>query len=52
MWLAPSRCYLVITQKAFERLKPLVDPAVLTVVAESGGKLLLTNHQLNPHGAS
>jgi hypothetical protein len=46
-WLAPQRCYLVITRKAFERLRPLVDPALLTVVAESGGKVLLTNQRLN-----
>jgi hypothetical protein len=52
MWLAPARCYLVITQKSLGRLTPLVDPALLTVVAESGGKLLLTNHRLNPHGPS
>jgi len=35
---------LVIRQPASERLKKLVDPNLLTVVAESGGKLLLTNH--------
>src|SRR5208283_536375 len=44
MWLQPERCYLVITQKAAERLKTLVEPKLLTVVAQSGGKLLLTNH--------
>jgi 4-amino-4-deoxy-L-arabinose transferase-like glycosyltransferase len=44
MWLAPARCYLVITDTAVERLKKLVDPGGLMVVAHSGGKLLLTNH--------
>lgn len=44
MWLQPERCYLVITRKAADRLKSLVEPKSLTVVARSGGKLLLTNH--------
>ncbi len=44
LWLQPERYYLVIRQPASERLKNLVDPKLLTVVAESGGKLLLTNH--------
>ena len=52
MWLQPERCYLVITDTAVERLKKLVDARLLTVVAHSGGKLLLTNHSLltNPPG--
>ena len=41
MWLQPGRCYLVITQEAAARLKKLVDPQQFTVVAQSGGKLLL-----------
>jgi 4-amino-4-deoxy-L-arabinose transferase-like glycosyltransferase len=44
LWLRPDRYYLVITEKAAERLKQLVEPQMLTVVAQSGGKLLLTNH--------
>jgi hypothetical protein len=44
LWLQPDRCYLVITDGAGERLKKLVAPELLTVVAHSGGKLLLTNH--------
>ncbi len=44
LWLLPDRCYLVISEPAAERVKKLVDPALLTVVAQSGGKLLLTNH--------
>ena len=43
-WLQPDRCYLVITQEAAQRLKQLVEPQLLTIVAHSGGKLLLTNH--------
>jgi 4-amino-4-deoxy-L-arabinose transferase-like glycosyltransferase len=44
LWLQPDRHYLVITEKAAERLKKLVEPKLLTIVAQSGGKLLLTNH--------
>ncbi len=46
MWLQPERYYLVIASKAAGRLKKLVDPEMLYVVAESGGKLLLTNHRV------
>jgi 4-amino-4-deoxy-L-arabinose transferase-like glycosyltransferase len=46
LWLQPDRYYLVITQTEAERLKKLVDPSVLSVVAQSGGKLLLTNHRV------
>jgi hypothetical protein len=45
LWLQPQRYYLVIKEESVERLRKLVDPTVLTVVARSGGKLLLTNHQ-------
>jgi 4-amino-4-deoxy-L-arabinose transferase-like glycosyltransferase len=44
LWLQPDRCYLVITQQAAARLRNLVEPRLLTVVSQSGGKLLLTNH--------
>jgi len=44
LWLQPDRYYLVIRRESAERLKKLVDPQLLTVVAQSGGKLLLTNH--------
>ena len=43
LWLQPDRYYLVITQGAAQRLKQLVEPKLLTIVAQSGGKLLLTN---------
>ena len=49
LWLQPDRYYLVITDRAAERLKKLVEPNLLTVVAQSGGKLLLTNHALTNH---
>jgi 4-amino-4-deoxy-L-arabinose transferase-like glycosyltransferase len=44
LWLQPDRYYLVITREAAERLKNLLEPELLTIVAQSGGKLLLTNH--------
>jgi 4-amino-4-deoxy-L-arabinose transferase-like glycosyltransferase len=44
LWLEPDRYYLVITEKAAERLRKLAEPKLFTVVAQSGGKLLLTNH--------
>jgi 4-amino-4-deoxy-L-arabinose transferase-like glycosyltransferase len=44
LWLQPDRYYLVIREESAERLRKLVDPQLLTVVAQSGGKLLLTNH--------
>ena len=44
LWVQPQRYYLVIRQEAAERLKQLVEPSLLTIVAQNGGKLLLTNH--------
>jgi len=44
LWLQPDRYYLVIRQESAERLKKLVEPRLLTVVAQGGGKLLYTNH--------
>jgi hypothetical protein len=44
LWLQPERYYLVIRQESVDRLKKLIDPKMLIVVAQSGGKLLLTNH--------
>jgi len=46
LWLQPERCYLIITREAAERLKQLVEPQLLNIVAQSGGKLLLTNQTL------
>jgi hypothetical protein len=47
LWQQPERYYLVIRQESAERLKKLVDPQLLTVVMQSGGKLLLTNHPVS-----
>ena len=46
LWNAPARCYLVASQSALPRLERLVRRAALNVVAESGGKLVLTNQGL------
>ncbi len=45
-WMEPRRCYIVAKQDAYDRLEKTVAPAALTVVARSGGKLLLTNQPL------
>ena len=46
LWVGPARCYLVAAQTSLPRLEALVGVPNLDVVAESGGKLLLTNHPL------
>jgi 4-amino-4-deoxy-L-arabinose transferase-like glycosyltransferase len=46
LWRQPDRYYLVIRQESAERLRKVVDPNLLTIVAQGGGKLLLTNHRL------
>jgi 4-amino-4-deoxy-L-arabinose transferase-like glycosyltransferase len=46
LWLQPDRRYLVIKRESAERLRSLVEPGLLNVVAQSGGKLLLTNHRV------
>jgi 4-amino-4-deoxy-L-arabinose transferase-like glycosyltransferase len=43
LWVAPARCYLVASLTAVPRLEKLVGHDKLVVVAESGGKLLLSN---------
>ncbi len=43
MWLQPQRCYIVLSQSARPRLEKLVGADKLNVLAESGGKLILTN---------
>ena len=45
LWLQPDRYYLVIRENALARLKKLVEPGKFNIVAQSGGKLLLTNHR-------
>jgi 4-amino-4-deoxy-L-arabinose transferase-like glycosyltransferase len=44
MWLEPQRWYLVLKDEERPRLEKLVGRERLETVAESGGKLLLTNH--------
>ncbi len=46
LWFKPERFYLVAQESAVPRLQSLVGSGQLDVVAESGGKLLLTNHPL------
>jgi 4-amino-4-deoxy-L-arabinose transferase-like glycosyltransferase len=46
LWLAPGRCYLLAPKSALSRYVDLVGRASLNVVAESGGRDLLTNHPL------
>ena len=43
MWLTPARCYVVASETAVPRFEKLVGSAALHVVAESGGKVVLTN---------
>jgi 4-amino-4-deoxy-L-arabinose transferase-like glycosyltransferase len=43
MWAGPGRYYLVASRTALPRLEKLAGRARLDIVAESGGKLLLTN---------
>ncbi len=43
MWLASARCYVVASESAVPRFQKLVGSAALHVVAESGGKVVLTN---------
>lgn len=43
MWLGPERCYIVLSQSARARLEKLVGAERLSVLAESGGKLILSN---------
>jgi len=45
LWLRPERSYIVARQSALPRLENLVGSAQLNVVATSGGKVLLTNHE-------
>ena len=46
LWLTEPRFYLVCAQTSLPRLQTLVAPASLNIVAQIGGKLLLTNHPL------
>lgn len=44
MWLEDARCYLVASHSALPRLEALVGRQRLNVVADSGGKVVLSNH--------
>ena len=46
LWLEPMQTYLVTDQTQMPRLERLVGSARLNSVAESGGKLILSNHLL------
>jgi hypothetical protein len=43
LWTSRDRYYLVASQNGAERIENIVGQAHFTVVAASGGKLLLTN---------
>jgi len=44
LWAQPKRCYIVAKESAVPRLESLVSRKELSVVAESGGKVVFTNH--------
>ena len=46
IWLSPQRYYLAIKEEAVPRLRALVGNDRLILVAESGGKALFTNRQV------
>ena len=43
LWLSPQRYYLVASESALSRLESLVAKERLKVIAQSGGKVVLTN---------
>jgi 4-amino-4-deoxy-L-arabinose transferase-like glycosyltransferase len=45
-WLEPDRYYIVINKSLLPHLEDLVGSAQLRLIAESGGKVLLTNRAL------
>jgi 4-amino-4-deoxy-L-arabinose transferase-like glycosyltransferase len=47
LWIAPARQYLLINLKDEPYYEGVVAPGEMVQVAESGGKLLLTNHPVN-----
>jgi 4-amino-4-deoxy-L-arabinose transferase-like glycosyltransferase len=47
LWMSPARQYLLIFSKDEPYYEGLVAPGEIVQVAESGGKLLLTNHPLD-----
>lgn len=51
LWMAPGREYLLTFASAQPRYEELVGADKLVTVAESGGKVLLTNHPLDERTA-
>src|ERR1700722_18512932 len=49
-WVEPGRYYLLATDSSVGRLEGLVGRSKLTLVAESGGKSLFTNHPIASSG--
>jgi 4-amino-4-deoxy-L-arabinose transferase-like glycosyltransferase len=47
-WLSPGRCYIVANADQLHRFEALVGKGALFTIAQSGGKLLLTNHPIPP----
>ena len=47
LWLKPERSYIVAKQSVVPQLESLVGAADLNLVAESGGKVVLTNHPIS-----
>ena len=48
MWLGPQRCYLMVDEGKRPQFEKLAGKDALFVVADSGGKMVLTNQAL-PH---
>jgi hypothetical protein len=46
LWSKPERSYIVANQNVVPGLESLVGSTHLNVVAQSGGKVVLTNHPL------
>ena len=46
LWLRPERCYIVAKDSAVPRFESLVGRGELNLVAESGGKVVFTNHPI------
>lgn len=46
LWLRPERFYIVVNQSGVPRIETLVGAEQINLVAESGGKVVLTNHPL------
>jgi hypothetical protein len=47
LWATPERFYLVASRSALPRLQPLTTPDRFNVIAESGGKVILSNLPLH-----